>query len=129
MFDTIIKCGCNGQTYLYTPQGVMNHFRTETHQNWIKADSANLHENILVQCPCNGEIFSFYTQLAHLKTSAHKAWQNIDDRKNIMPFICQCSFIVPYGKLATHREYDLHIVPTFDITRKEPWKVYDRVKG
>lgn len=129
MFDILITCGCNNQTYRYTPQGEMNHFRTETHQNWIKADSANLHEKILIQCPCNGEVFSFYTQLAHLKSPTHKAWQEIDDRKNIMPFICQCSFIIPYVKLAAHRQSDLHVIPTFDITRKEPWRLSERVLG
>jgi len=129
MQDILITCGCNRQTYRYTPQGEMNHFRTETHQNWIKKDSANLHESILVQCPCNGETFSFYSQLAHLKSPEHKQWQEVDGRKLAMPFICQCSFIVPYGKLTEHRKSELHVIPTFDVVNRGPWRVSERVEG
>ena len=127
MTDIPITCGCNGQTYLYSSQEEMKHFLTKTHQDWVKADSANLHENILIQCPCNGETFNFYTQLVHLKSLEHKTWQAKGDNKNIMPFICQCSFIVPYGKLTAHRQTDLHSIPTFDISRKQPWKLSERI--
>lgn len=112
------KCGCDGEVYSYTYQEAITHFRSKVHQDWIKRDSANLHDNIKIVCPCGGEDFSYYSQMLHLKTARHKLWQNIGDRKYTMPFICGCSLIVPYNLLTAHRGSEDHVIPDFEILRR-----------
>ena len=121
----MITCGCNGKQYLFSESTETEHFKTKKHQVWIRLDSKNLYEQIIIDCPCGGN-FHLFTQLKHLKSPEHQKWQSIRNNKEVMPFICQCSFIVPYQKLKEHRASDLHVIPEFDIERKSPWRLADR---
>jgi hypothetical protein len=125
MESVYVTCGCSDKKYQYSASAESRHFKTVKHQSWIREDSAHVYEQIEIECPCGGS-FDLFTQLQHLKSPNHQKWQSIGSNKDMMPFICQCSFIVPYGQLKEHRSSAQHVIPTFEIERKSPWKISER---
>lgn len=115
--EVMIICGCNSfKSYKYSNLVQERHYNSKCHQDWIVQNSENLYTGIKVICPC-GKPFDYYTQLQHLKSTEHQLWQNVSsDRMQMMPFICGCSNIVPYGKLKEHRVS--HIIPNFVINNR-----------
>ena len=115
----LVTCGCTGHPMQFTPARLKRHCSGQRHQKWLKQDSCHLYEQIQLTCPCGGGSFTFATQMNHLKSPVHQKWQQAQpERRDQMPFICQCSQVYPYGQREVHRSDSGCARPDFKINRR-----------